>query len=442
MITAQQDAEGELAQALYRLNNAAEIYLKTNDHARGIACLEAAVQAAPNSAQAHNNLAFALQSIGRHTDALTIVREGLALNPLLQQLHHNLGQILTSLDDEPGAIAAYRRAVELDAKCAASHLNLALLLFRANQWREAFREYEWRFEGHEEKLGKFRARYTKPQWRGELLTGKRIVVYNEQGMGDAIQFCRFLYYLHGCEADQVIVEVPFELSRLLEGQRGIDEIALRDFNIDAPASLPEHDYVVSICSLPYWFLPERFPPFLHPYLDLDILIHDWAGHDRPKFKPTSSLPKIALVWAGSPAHPNDDERSIPFKNFEALAHIQATFYSLQKTPYQKKFDCDPPPVPVHSLSGHISDFYDTACLIDQMDLVISCDTAIAHLAGALGKPVWILLPYKHDWRWPVEGDSTPWYPTMRIFRQSSARDWDEVLQKVKIALEQQIKGVT
>jgi tetratricopeptide (TPR) repeat protein len=404
--------------SLYHLNQTADLALQAKRHAEAITALRAGVVLTPDNARMYSNLAFALQAAGQHEEALQKVHTGIRFDPTVSQLHHNLGMILTSLDDRDGAIAAYRRCIELDPKCAAAHMNLSIHLFAKEQWAEAFREYEWRFEAHES-LGKFRKRFAQPHWTGQDLNGKTILVYCEQGCGDVIFFSRWLNQLWSYKPRMVILQVPGNLVRLLD----IANLANRVVSFDD--ELPEHDYVQSICSLPviygtrHWRRPNVPPGFQEAFRA--------EPHKHP------DLARVSITWAGSAAHPLDSERSISFHVMSPLTRTAGIkCHLLQKGIVQARHD--------DAIGDDPQDFADTALLMTDLDLVITVDTAVAHLAGSLGRPVWMLLPKKHDWRWPIIGDRTHWYPTMRIFRQDKAGEWAPVIGRVQEALEEWLHG--
>jgi ADP-heptose:LPS heptosyltransferase len=265
-----------------------------------------------------------------------------------------------------------------------------------------------------------------PAWRGQRIKGKTIYVQREQGLGDAIQFIRYLDMLKDQKV-RIVLECPNQLFRLLKDSPIIDQLVReRKKRINNPPV--KCDYAVFLLSLPGIFKTElNTIPKQLPYLVADpTLIKKWQA----KLSKDSRL-KIGIVWGGNPRHSNDFNRSCSLELFlKYLSHPQVALYSLQKGIYAEQL-ATVKLGEVIDLGKKVTDLADTAAIIMNLDLVISVDTAVAHLAGALAQPVWVLLPYVPDWRWLLDRSDSPWYPTMRLFRQSAKMDWAEVLKSIK-----------
>ncbi|HXE42241.1 MAG TPA: hypothetical protein VN516_04370, partial [Candidatus Baltobacteraceae bacterium] len=269
-----------------------------------------------------------------------------------------------------------------------------------------------------------RPNFAQPLWRGEDLTGKTILVCDEQGYGDTLMFCRYLPLLKARGA-KVIFSVHPVLEPLFTGWSGADTVIVHG------QPVPAFDFHAATFDLPHRFgttletIPAKVPYLPLPELDA-----------ATRLDPTSKK-KIAVVWGGSPLHKNDENRSIPLSVFAEVFEEDAQFYSLNRD--MKPGDAELlPRLPVINLALRLKNFADAAQFIRQCDLVITCDTATAHLAGGLGGKVWVLLPFAPDWRWLLNRDDSPWYPSMRLFRQARAGDWAEVISRVKKALRDEI----
>jgi hypothetical protein len=276
-----------------------------------------------------------------------------------------------------------------------------------------------------------RRNFTQPQWLGESIDGARILLHAEQGLGDTLQFVRYAPMV-AARGAKVILEVPAELRRLIENTMttGAMQIVTRG------STLPDFDWHSPLLSLPLVFrtdlasIPAPIPYLLtEPQLTREFAQH-FSSHS------TNKNLRVGLVWSGSPRHTRDRQRSIPLAQLSSLTEIPGTtFYSLQKGPAAKELLDMPIDMNLVDLSTHLNDFSDTAAAIANLDLLITVDTAVAHLAGALGKPVWILLTRNPDWRWLLDREDSPWYPAARLFRQRTAGDWSAAIDRVQQQLQ-------
>lgn len=349
------------------------------------------------------------------SQALSEVEKALRVNPHWAPLYNLQGNILTELSRFNDAQYSFDRAIALAPEVPEFRFNRAQLLFLLGDWQAAWRDYEGRlhsplFQPHPEI-----AAY--PLWRGEIVPGKRLLLYWEQGQGDTLQFIRFVSPLIAAGM-AVVLEVQDSLKRLI-GQ-SFPAATL----VGSTEPLPPLDYRASIPSVP-WLLgatPETLPtaPYLHASRRDDLR--------------AEASPAVGLVWAGNPGHVNDGQRSIPQERLLSLAQLTGiNFFSLQFGTTEKAQRALAR-AKVTDLAPGFTDFADTAAAIQALDLVITVDTSVAHLAGALGKPVWILLPFVPDWRWLLNRSDSPWYPSARLFRQPKRGDWASVLKEVKQAL--------
>jgi tetratricopeptide (TPR) repeat protein len=387
------------------------------------ALYEKAISLAPEHAGPWNNLGYARVRQGKIEEGISAYQKALAIRPDYADAYNNLGNgYLEKLDLEK-SLQSYEAALFIEPDHADAHWNRALLHLLKGDFARGWLEYEWRWL----KFPQFRRHFRQPKWDGFDISGKTILVHAEQGFGDTIQFAR-LMPLVAQRGATVNLECPRELSGLMQHLPGVARTITRGdpippFDVHCPLmSLPRalafsNDSIVSQA----------------PYLQVDEnLCQRWAKRlevYRDSFN-------VGVVWAGSRIHPRDAHRSMNFNLFAPLSELNGVkLFSLQKSD--------------HSASGvsnsnslvdfteELHDFSDTAALLLNLDLVIGVDTAVVHLAGALGRPVWTLLPYSPDWRWQLARTDSPWYPTMRLFRQSSPGDWIMVFNQAAAELSRQ-----
>ena len=337
-----------------------------------------------------------------------------------------LGKLLNDANKPDEAMLCLRKSVEMAPGFALGHWNLSLALLGAGDFAQGWREYEWRW--HWDRFPEPRRLLPLPLWRGEPLNGKRILVWTEQGFGDAIHILPLAVKLADQGAD-VYLEAPQPLVRLFRTSFPQLKVSPRPDNPHALTVDTALDYVVPLMSLPDRLgLAKGDLPLMVDYLrpasdDLPF----WA--DR---LPARGKPKVGVVWAGRPQHSEDNRRSIPFEEFRRLfADDSVEFHSLQVGPAQASLEGV---ANVTDHSAQINDLADTAAAMAHLDLIIAVDTGPMHLAAALGRPVWQLARTPPDWRWSLERDASPWYPTMRIFRQEQVGDWSQVIDDVAKAL--------
>ncbi|HUI07092.1 MAG TPA: tetratricopeptide repeat-containing glycosyltransferase family protein [Verrucomicrobiae bacterium] len=388
------------------------VHAATGDAASAAKAFASALKRNPayvNAYYAMGNACFELRDFER---AVSLYRQALALHPQDHELWNNLGRALEALLRTEEALAAYERAVEIQPEFGLARSNHALALLSLGRLQEGLREYEWRWRKTPPRP------YPQPFWRGQSIPGKTLLVCAEQGLGDVIQFVRFTSQARA-RAGQVILECQAPLKSLIEHSRCADTV------IAVGETPPPFDYYVPVMSLPL---------VLGTTLET-IPLSPWLV--APAVEALSPVPhghfKVGLAWAGNPTHFNDGRRSIPFRELEPiLAKPGVTFFSLQVVVRPEDQPHVDSTLNLVSLAGRLKDFYDTAGCLGQMDLVLSVDTAVAHLAGTLGKPVWVLVPHPADWRWLLQRTDSAWYPTMRLFRQSQSQpgQWQPVVARV------------
>ncbi len=397
---------GEVLLALKRLEDAE-------------ACFTQATALKPHFAEAHNYLGVVLNKKKRLTEAEACYRRAISQNPGYVEALHNLGSCLKQANRLDEAEACYQRALALQPGFREARFSLATLYLLRGQYALGWQLHESRWQGN--------FRLDIPLWQGEELAGRRILLFFEQGYGDMLQFARYAY-LVAKQAAATTVWIQKPLRRLLSGSQTA-------FSVCSGRNVPEKpfDFACSLLSLPFHFKTTLANiPADVPYLRADA---GCAARWKDKIDPIAAgRLKVGVVWAGNPEHSDDGNRSVPFDLFGRLFSVAETaFFSLQVSKNSGKV----PPLPegVYDCSAELADFAETAAAVASLDLVIAVDTAVAHLAGAMGKPTWLLLPFKPDWRWGLEREDSPWYPTMHLFRQRRAGDWPEVLARVSTALQ-------
>jgi tetratricopeptide (TPR) repeat protein len=383
-----------------------------------LASYDAAIALSPDYVEVYNNRGVVLDDLDRHAEALASFDRAIALRPDYAEAHTNRGATLTDLQRHEEALASYDRAIALKPGDVETHLNRGLLLLLLGRFAEGWPEFEWR-KRLPEALG---ARsFPRPLWSGgEDVRGKTLLVHAEQGFGDTIQFCRYAKLLEASGAAVVFSAQPTVRNLLARLTPRIRVIA----DGELP---PEFDYHCPLLSLPLAFDTSLATiPGETPYLFADErLMAEWSGFLPPKTKP-----RIGIVWSGNPDQGNDRHRSMTLDTFVPLLAPAADWIALQTDIRDRDSAALRQLGRITFFGDALKDFSDTAALLALMDLVITVDTSVAHLAGAMGKPVWILLAYNADWRWLLERPNCPWYPSARLFRQSELGDWASVIATV------------
>jgi FkbM family methyltransferase len=414
----------------------------------------------PNDANAWCFLGMALHDQERYLESVAAYEKSLAIQPGAHITHNNLGntyRLMRQLDkavecfdkairlkpdyiiafknkatslcwegNVPAALAVYLEAEKIAPQDPDIHKHLGIMRLLLGDFAGGWPEYDWRWQTGEVILPDIDV----PRWDGSSLDGKTILLTPEQGLGDTIQFIRYAKWLKDQYDCRVIFQCPKSLKQLLSTVEGIDDW------VDTLKNLPPVDWFAPLLHVPNVLcqLPADFPATV-PYISPDEkLVAVW----REKLKPYGGL-RIGIAWRGSPGHQADVFRSLPLEHFAGLMRLKNVhFFSLQKGPAHEEINKLAARIEVIDLGGQIDEktgaFVETAAVMKNLDLVIACDTAIIHVAGALGVPVWALLSNVADWRWLAKGDTTPWYPTMRLFRQPSIGDWPGVIEQIEKAL--------
>jgi len=390
--------------------------------AEALAASDRAIALKPDYAEAHNNRGIALRDLNRLEEAVASYERAITLEPDYAEAYSNRGLAFRDLRRFDEAIASYDKAITLKPDYAEAYFNKSLCCLTMGEMAQGWKLFEYR-----KKMARpmgYRPD-ARPTWLGtEDLAGKTLFLYWEQGLGDTIQFCRYAG-LAQARGARVVMSVQDSLARLLRPMEAPIEIIGADQAPDA------FDFHCPLMSLPLAFGTTRETiPSMPRYLAADPRLKaQWAER-----LPGGGGPRIGLAWSGNPIHPNDHNRSMRLAALQPLLSMEAEWVSLQKElrPDDEAAlaECRPITFPGEALE----DFADTAAVIEALDLVITVDTAVAHLAGALGKPVWILLPFATDWRWPLDREESTWYPSARLYRQPRIDDWPSVIERVRNAL--------
>ena len=410
----------ELAEAHCNRGN---VLQKLKHYEQAIASYDRAISLRPGFAVAHSNRGAALQALNRYEEAITSYDCAINIRPDYPGALSDRGLALEGLNRHEEALASYSRAFNLQPDHAEAHYAWALCQLLRGDFERGWQQHEWRWQAQQ--LHDRQRSFTKPLWLGDReIAGKTILLHAEQGFGDTIQFCRYVPLVAERGA-QVVLEVQKELTNLMGTLAGPSQV------VSEGQALPNFDVHCPLLSLPL-ALGTRLDtiPSATPYLGVPAPPRiNWDGQLPPRTRP-----RIGLAWSGRPTHRNDHNRSVRLSSLLPLLDVDAAFVSLQT-------DVRPQDAPILKdrkdilqFGDHLTDFADTAALISNLDLVISVDTSLVHLAGALAKPVWILLPFCPDWRWLLDRDDSPWYPTARLFRQDASRNWDKVIVRVYDAL--------
>jgi TPR repeat/Tetratricopeptide repeat len=405
-----------------------------------ISYIERALTVKPNVAAFHNNLGFSYLALGWFDDAVYHFQEALRLQPDFAMAHTNIGKACREQGKMAEAMHRYEQAIAMQPDYAEAHFNKAELWLIRGDFERGWPEYEWRWQ-----LPKVGKRTTHPPpWDGKALDGKTILIHTEQGLGDTIHFIRYMPALQQLRG-KVIVHCQAALLRLLESAKGIDT------KVAWHSTLPPFDVYEHLLSLPgpLHTTVATIPADI-PYLQADqALVQSWKSGVRcpvsgvKNRSPDTGLRtpdsgqvfNIGIAWKGSAKNLTDQKRSVPLDCFVPLAKTEGVrLFSLQKGPGTEQLEELKDRLPVVELGSRLDQtggaFMDTAAVMMNLDLVISCDTAVPHLAGALGVPVWVALPFSPDWRWFLEREDSPWYPSIRLFRQARLGDWEGVFDRM------------
>jgi tetratricopeptide (TPR) repeat protein len=422
------ELQPDLAETHLCLGNVLYVQRKFGE---AIVCYQRTLELAPNSAQAHANLAAVFVAQGKLAEAVASCHRALSLRPDFFVAYNNLGDALVAQGHLEQAIESYRRALELRPDYVDAHVGLGELQLLQGDLANGWNEYEWRWRGKP----LVARRFQQSLWDGSPLKGKTILIHAEQGLGDTFQFIRYLHLVKA-QGATLIMEVQKPLLRLLASAPGIDQL------IGEGDELPAFDVHAPLLSLPRILQTAlETIPSKTPYLFAERgLVDFW----RKKLQRVSGF-RVGVNWYGRSSRGAHRQRDIPIHCLASLAQTPGVrLISLQKGDPQQKLAAHGDPESVVDFGGDIDQeqgaFMDTAAIMMNLDVVISSDTSIAHLAGALGVPVWLALPFVPNWRWLQNRNYCPWYPTMRLFRQQTTGDWDSVFATVRAELNQRIRA--
>jgi Tfp pilus assembly protein PilF len=410
------------------LNLKAVLLFQTNRAEAAVELMERAVGLAPDAVAFRRNLCPIYERMGRYGDALRVGRQALDVDQYDLQTLHNLALVhyrRLELDD---SVACARRALAIDPSSPGPHLQLAETLLLKGEFAEGWEEYEWRYRTVGAALPL--PSHDHPQWDGIPLTDKTLLLIADQGFGDSIQFCRYIPWVRERCSDVVVAA-----DRILHPL--IQQVGPGMRIIDRWEECPPFTAYCPLSGLPrlHGTKLETIPGAM-PYLRADPE-HAAAWRARLDGLIRSHARRIGIVWAGRPAHNNDANRSINLAELGRIAETDGiALVSLQKGVGQAAIATYFGRAPLLNLGALVAGFADTMAIIETLDLVVTVDTAVAHLAGAMGKPVWIMLPHAPDWRWLLDRNDSPWYPTARLFRQPRAGDWSTVARLVAERLSQ------
>ena len=388
------------------------------------ACYRTALRLEPGQPEALRNYALIVGGLQEIQEAIKGFEVYLATHPKDASAHYQLAHLYFRQGRHAQALAGYEQAIALEPDQAEYHFARSQLLLLLERYEEGWQEYEWRW-----RLGMFNTpmhRFSQPCWNGEVLPGT-LLVHGETGFGDMFQFVRYVT-LAAERCARVVVECQPALQLLIADVPGVSQVVTQG------SPLPAFDVHLPLISFPAVFnTTVDTIPWRGPYIRADARREqDWAKRVAAV---GSSARKIGLVWTGNPQNSGNRERSVTLKQLGPMAQVsQTVFFSLQKGAAVVQAADVPPGMDFWDLTEQILDFSDTAALLSQLDLVITVDTSVAHLAGAMGCPVWVLLPFAADWRYHVGRIDNPWYPTMRLFRQESEGDWEPPLRQLQQSL--------
>ena len=427
-------AAGRLADHILAVqpNHPAALHLKgvvtaaQGDAAAAAALIEQAIRHGLEEPHYYRNICAIYERLGRLDEALAAGRRSVQLDPTDAESYHNLTVVLARRLDLDQAISCARTALRLDPSRAGAHMALAEALLTQGRFEEGWHEYEWRFRlpGAKAPLPKT----DRPHWDGGFMPRERLLLVADQGFGDVIQFCRYIPWARSRCATIAVAAGP-EMRPFIQ-QVAPDLLVFADWR-----QCPPYDAYCPLSGLPRLHGTDLTNiPVPVPYLSADPAR---AAHWRARLE--ALRPRyhraVGLVWAGRSSHPNDRNRSVRLARLATLFDVPATsFIALQKGPGLAEAARQFGRAPLFNVSAEISDFADTAAILSGLDLLITVDTSVAHLAGALGRPVWLMLPHAAEWRWLLNRNDSPWYPTMRLFRQDRPDDWESIAARLAAAL--------
>jgi tetratricopeptide (TPR) repeat protein len=402
------------------LNNRGTALTKLKRHHEALTSLNQALAIKPDYADALSNRGAAFSAMGRYDQALADYAQALQLSPHFATAYLNQGNALLALNRLDEALASFTTAIALEPKNPESHFNAGITRLCLGDFREGWKQYEYRWQ--RKNFGSLPPGCRQPVWRGEEdLNGKTIFLMAEQGIGDVIQFARYVP-LVAARGAKVLLGVHRPLAKLMACIPGVSQV------IASGGAVPDFDLICPLLTLPLAFGTELATiPANIPYIRPD---EEHVAKWRARLPDNGRL-RIGLCWAGTKIHPNDHNRSMSFDRFAQLLSVGNLDYVNLKKDVSETEVVQLRERGVIDLGREFADFADTAAVVSMLDLVISVDTSVAHLAGAMGKAVALLVPFSPDFRWLLDRTDSPWYPTMRLFRQSAIGDWNTPLDRLR-----------
>lgn len=383
-----------------------------------------AISLNPADANAHHNLGISLLHLRQHEAALESFESALSLNSQLADVHVNRGLALAETGKTVEALVSYEQAIKINPALRIAHRNQSHLYLQLGQYEKGWEKLEWRLMSNDNKVNQ--RLFSKPLWLGnEPVAGKTVLLHSEQGLGDTLQFCRYARHVSALGA-RVILEVQQPLLRLLQGLDGTSDVVAQN---NTPSSF---DFHCPLMSLPHALKNSvgSAPAACTPIRADDSQVAVWQARLKNRTRP-----RIGFVWRGNKQHKNDHNRSIQLPDFTNLLNGEFEFICLQKEMSDAERQILTAMPGILQAGEHLKDFSDTAALCEVIDLIITVDTSVAHLAGSMGKQVWILLPFNPDWRWMLERSDTPWYPSARLYRAERLQGWQHVIANVRADLQ-------
>jgi len=382
--------------------------------------LDIAIDIDPHFSQAYLNRGVTMQALNRYEDAIECYDKAILIRPDYAEALTNRGTAQMALNRVQESIASYDQAIQIQADYVDAYWNKSLALLILGNFEEGWKLYESRWG--DKSADPQKRNFGQPLWLGEeSLVGKSILLHAEQGLGDTLQFCRYAKLFKGISG-KVILEVQQPLVALFESFGGIDEV------IERGKPLPTFDYHCPLLSLPYAFKTQlnNIPNQNSPYISTEIGVREQWNKKLGEKK----LPRVGLVWRGNMVHKNDKNRSMDLSQLLKCLPQNIEYISLQKeiNEFERQALQDRS---VKNLGESLFDFNDTAAICDLLDVVISVDTSVVHLAAAMGKNTWLILPFASDWRWMLHRSDSPWYQSMTIYRQDALRNYQSVLERIK-----------
>jgi FKBP-type peptidyl-prolyl cis-trans isomerase 2 len=403
--------------------NTAVAYQEKGQLDDAIAFYKQTIELNLNHEKACLNLGISLKEKGQFEEAIKFFEKAIQIKPDYAIAYYNLGNVYVAKGQFDKAMQFYQKAIDLNPNYAEAHLNVAQLNLLFGNLEDSWKGFEW---GWQVEGDISRRNFNQPPWDGSDVSGHTVLLYTDQGFGDTIQFIRYAPLIAQRGA-RVVIECQAELMSLIQTVEDIQQVIVQG------KQLPDFDLHCHILSLPDVFkttletIPSKIP-YIFPDTSKVKMWRDLIQTDRTSLR-------VGLTWSGDPGFKKGQSRSCTIEIFSRLGQLHdITYYSLQKGETSQQAYNPPQEMQLINYTDKISDFADTAALIMNLDLVISIDTSVAHLAGALGKKVWTLIPFVPDWRWMLDREDSPWYPTMRLFRQSSPGDWETVMDRVAQAL--------